>query len=1368
MHQLIADYNASLEEVLTRLLAAEEVYETLMTFAAEKSYNGGNSTPVDQTNHSTPCDSGVIGEHFEMDEEQFFLQNDLDSIKQLMLSHDQFLQEMVEYESRIKNVLAEGKALIESKYPSTEERTTLLQQRSLLSEKFSSLYRTVCNKQARLNDALILLQKKQMDNLRAWLIYAEDKIAEFEEVGPDLESLNRQLEDQRIFQEEIVEQQELVDTLTTLIGIMEGLSPHALSQVKDPSDSAVGNADLLDHSDLEDQLQALSEKWSTVCRFVEERGSILLFITKNLQLLQDEEGRFNQWICSLDRRLEAIEKAVAETEIGSTFVSELMKRLQRLEHEMESEHIHYSSAVEEGQKLLDRLEKKSPIWHEINNKLERLTDIWDVRVQQIESLGLALTSAQRQHMQQQRQMLHDTRLAANEKAQMHLQNGSQHAHTSHPNNSNDSAVCGPGSGPGSAGSNKKVRLHSWRVKEWQRDMEDISTFLGRMEDDLGLDDEGNGAVVWEELAIEEQQILLEDTERAIEDRHKEIDELIAEGKQIIDEMKSNGNQVRQLQDINQAVEERWQLVKEELDRKRIKVGTVTELHKFNCEAESMKRALASHQKWLQGAESCLETETDLHKLEDQTRLRNRSMQYQKKKVDKIKEGIELICNKVPKMSDNESIRDIKYFINFWESVNERSNQLQEKIKSKSCELKGTPVTSEERKNADEAISSTDATCSVQEHPSRENEEEDTCTNDANVSSSVHHATHDSDVEYDEMTSQSHQIVLPSRQSGVYEVHQVVHDAFLHGEDNPAYTESDDEPKCESPLPCVQEETKDANECQAKDSLAKNTDGSLDQLSHDLDDLMKSYHLKSGEKEKKQADEASSQIPKSHEAIANSNCKNEEKNEGEINLCKESAPNSSPLPPSSIEKRQKSSTTSASEKVNEKVIYDVPQTVYRKVNIDPEKSTESHGKDTTEPASDSVCIQSNLISSLESNELPPTLQQPFGDGKSNSETSSSPFPASDHSTPLDPKEATEMDLANSKHEQISSPSTSNEDASDEKSVQASQNAPLYANNMSEGESEWEYRANPSSPFPSSPVSGTRKDSFSSSKKQDEAPLASSHSKQPSKHSSVMYHLESSSSSRSSVSPSEQNEIEKHREPSVIVLRRSGNNACENLIIKSTGNGSGNRSGSRGDSSISSSESGTNGHQTMHMTLDTPVAASTSSSFSVPRPIGTHHNLEKSGTFGNMNCGMIQHSLLAVATDAPFERSIITSNHVPYYIDHASERTQWDHPVMSHLMASLVELNEIRFSAYRTGLKLKEVRKHLCLDLVPLALLVETFDRYGLRGQNDRLLSVPEMVTCLQSIFETAIAEETTSRERALMKVPLVIDLTLNWLLNLFDT
>lgn len=144
------------------------------------------------------------------------------------------------------------------------------------------------------------------------------------------------------------------------------------------------------------------------------------------------------------------------------------------------------------------------------------------------------------------------------------------------------------------------------------------------------------------------------------------------------------------------------------------------------------------------------------------------------------------------------------------------------------------------------------------------------------------------------------------------------------------------------------------------------------------------------------------------------------------------------------------------------------------------------------------------------------------------------------------------------------------------------------------------------------------------------------------------------------------------------------------------------------------------------------------------------------------GTAQQQFLSVSVEHPWERAV-AGNKVPYYVNHLTETTHWDHPKMIELMDSLAELNDVRYSAYRTAMKLRTVQKRLCLDLANLNNIINAFDQHGLRAQNDKLISVPEMITCISTIYE-GLASDNSS----LVNVPLSIDLCLNWLLNLYDT
>ncbi|XP_017846436.1 dystrophin, isoforms A/C/F/G/H isoform X3 [Drosophila busckii] len=145
-----------------------------------------------------------------------------------------------------------------------------------------------------------------------------------------------------------------------------------------------------------------------------------------------------------------------------------------------------------------------------------------------------------------------------------------------------------------------------------------------------------------------------------------------------------------------------------------------------------------------------------------------------------------------------------------------------------------------------------------------------------------------------------------------------------------------------------------------------------------------------------------------------------------------------------------------------------------------------------------------------------------------------------------------------------------------------------------------------------------------------------------------------------------------------------------------------------------------------------------------------NTSNSGTIGPLpNLGQ--------SVKPPWERATTATN-VPYYIDHERETTHWDHPEMIELMKGLADLNEIRFSAYRTAMKLRAVQTRLALDRVSMATACESFDRHGLRAQNDKLIDIPDMTTVLHSLYVTIDKIDLT----------LLLDLAINWILNVYDS
>uniref|UniRef100_A0A669BTD2 Dystrophin related protein 2 n=1 Tax=Oreochromis niloticus TaxID=8128 RepID=A0A669BTD2_ORENI len=139
---------------------------------------------------------------------------------------------------------------------------------------------------------------------------------------------------------------------------------------------------------------------------------------------------------------------------------------------------------------------------------------------------------------------------------------------------------------------------------------------------------------------------------------------------------------------------------------------------------------------------------------------------------------------------------------------------------------------------------------------------------------------------------------------------------------------------------------------------------------------------------------------------------------------------------------------------------------------------------------------------------------------------------------------------------------------------------------------------------------------------------------------------------------------------------------------------------------------------------------------------------------------QH-FLSSSVQIPWERAI-SPNKVPYYINHQAQTTCWDHPKMTELYQALADLNNIKFSAYRTAMKLRRVQKALRLDLVALSSLVEMFREQELQ-QADHVMDVVEVIHGL-----TALYEKLEEERSVLVNIPLCVDMCLNWLLNVYDS
>lgn len=163
---------------------------------------------------------------------------------------------------------------------------------------------------------------------------------------------------------------------------------------------------------------------------------------------------------------------------------------------------------------------------------------------------------------------------------------------------------------------------------------------------------------------------------------------------------------------------------------------------------------------------------------------------------------------------------------------------------------------------------------------------------------------------------------------------------------------------------------------------------------------------------------------------------------------------------------------------------------------------------------------------------------------------------------------------------------------------------------------------------------------------------------------------------------------------------------------------------------------------------------------------------------------QEFLAQTVADLPQWGRRVATSKVPYFIDHDSNSTKWDHPKFTRLLEKVYRLaGSVVFSAYRTAIKLLVIQREFGIDMLMLEQLrevinsslsnnsddnsqnVETKNQAITTLNNDEtfLIGVEQIISVLKAIYERIQSEEKPD-----LDVPLSIDLTLNWLLSLYDT
>ncbi|XP_053393774.1 dystrophin-like [Mercenaria mercenaria] len=140
-----------------------------------------------------------------------------------------------------------------------------------------------------------------------------------------------------------------------------------------------------------------------------------------------------------------------------------------------------------------------------------------------------------------------------------------------------------------------------------------------------------------------------------------------------------------------------------------------------------------------------------------------------------------------------------------------------------------------------------------------------------------------------------------------------------------------------------------------------------------------------------------------------------------------------------------------------------------------------------------------------------------------------------------------------------------------------------------------------------------------------------------------------------------------------------------------------------------------------------------------------------------------------TDFSFYEKIVdgwerteTENCVPYYVNHITESTSWDHPYWLKILEGLKDYNSVKYAAYRTALKIRHIQTQLQLNQVDLYTIQQEFEDLGYMSGSEGVIRCDDLLTLLINIYHSSQGRNQTAEVAGMLA-----DLTLNLLLNIFD-
>ncbi|XP_027947133.1 dystrophin [Eumetopias jubatus] len=301
------------------------------------------------------------------------ISNDVEEVKEQFHTHEGFMMDLTSHQGRVGNVLQLGSQLIGIGKLLEDEESEVQEQMNLLNSRWECLRVASMEKQSNLHKVLMDLQNQQLKELNDWLTKTEERTRKMEKepLGPDIEDLKHQVQQHKVLQEDLEQEQVRVNSLTHMVVVVdESSGDHATAA-------------------LEEQLKVLGDRWANICRWTEDRWVLLQDVLLKWQRFTDEQCLFSAW---LSEKEDAVNKIHTTGFKDQSEVLSSLQKLASLKTDLEKKKQTMDKLCSLNQDLLSTL-KNTLVAQKMEAWLDNFAQRWDNLVQKLEKSSAQISQA---------------------------------------------------------------------------------------------------------------------------------------------------------------------------------------------------------------------------------------------------------------------------------------------------------------------------------------------------------------------------------------------------------------------------------------------------------------------------------------------------------------------------------------------------------------------------------------------------------------------------------------------------------------------------------------------------------------------------------------------------------------------------------------------------------------------------------------------------------------------------------------------------------------------------------------------------------------------------------------------------------------